>query len=115
MGAKVYVQKLCCASSRVTHRKQPCHIAQFVGLKPVNETILLAKTLLKQLLVSPIDVAEPLAQVTVVTADHDHTKSAASISLMFCSCFIASLGLHTRASSMECRYHMCCRDRYNGV
>ena len=50
------------------YRKQPGHIAQLVGLQSVDEGILLAEALLKQLLVGAIDVAESLAQMTVVAA-----------------------------------------------
>lgn len=52
------------------YRKQSCHIAQLVGLQAVNEAVLLAEALLKQLLVGAVDVAEPLAQVTIVAATH---------------------------------------------
>ena len=51
-----------------THRKEAGNVAQLVGLQAVNETVLLAEALLKQGLVAPVDVAEPLAQVTIVTA-----------------------------------------------
>lgn len=50
------------------HREEPGNIAQLVGLQPVDEAVLLAEALLKQLLVGAVDVAEPLAQVTIVTA-----------------------------------------------
>lgn len=36
----------------------------------MNEAVLLAEALLKQLLVGAVDVAEPLAQVTIVAATH---------------------------------------------
>ncbi len=55
------------------YRKQPGHIAQLVGLQSVDEGILLAEALLKQLLVGAVDVAEPLAQMTVVTATGQYT------------------------------------------
>lgn len=51
-----------------TYRKQPGHIAQLVGLQSVDEGVLLAEALLKQLLVGAVDVAEALAQMTIVAA-----------------------------------------------
>jgi uncharacterized lipoprotein YmbA len=39
----------------------------------VDEGVLLAEALLKQLLVGAVDVAEPLAQMTVVTATGQYT------------------------------------------
>lgn len=63
---------LCClnmlSQGVSAHRKEPGDIAQLVGLQPMDEAVLLAEALLKQLLVGAVDVAEPLAQVTVVTA-----------------------------------------------
>ena len=50
------------------HCEEPGDIAQLVGLQPVDEAVLLAEALLKQLLVGAVDVAEPLTQVAVITA-----------------------------------------------
>lgn len=50
------------------HRKQPGDVAQLVGFQPVDEAVLLAEALLKELLVGAVDVAKPLAQVAIVTA-----------------------------------------------
>lgn len=50
------------------YRKQPGHIAQLIGLQSVDEGVLLAEALLKQLLVGAVDVAEALAQMTIVAA-----------------------------------------------
>jgi len=57
-----------------TYRKQPGHIAQLVGLQSVDEGVLLAEALLKQLLVGAVDVAEALAQMTVVAATGQYTS-----------------------------------------
>lgn len=54
------------------YRKQPGHIAQLVGLQSVDEGILLAEALLKELLVGAVDVAEALAQMAVVAATEQY-------------------------------------------
>lgn len=54
--------------SMSAHRKEAGNIAELVGLQPVDEAVLLAEALLKQLLVGAVDIAEALAQVAVVTA-----------------------------------------------
>lgn len=56
------------SGSKRAHRKEPGNIAQLVGLQAVDEAVLLAEALLKELLVDAVDVAEPLAQVAVVAA-----------------------------------------------
>lgn len=44
----------------------------------MDETILLAEALLKQLLVGAVDVAEPLAEVAIVTALYNTAISSSS-------------------------------------
>ena len=51
-----------------THRKQLGHVAQLVGLQAVDEGVLLAERVLKQLLVLPPQLAEALAQKAIVPA-----------------------------------------------
>lgn len=53
---------------RGPHRKKPGNVPQLVGLQPVDEAILFAEALLKQLLIGAVDVAEPLTQMAIVTA-----------------------------------------------
>ena len=73
------------------HRKKPGNVPQLVGLQPVDQAILFAEALLKQLLVGAVDVAEPLAQMAIVTAAPCSAEKSA----------LASGGSHMRLLSFR--------------